>query len=338
VKERPLLQLAALVVVIAGMRAAADLLVQFLIAAFLAVICAAPVFWLERRRVPRGLAALLVVGALLGFLITMGGLIAASLRDFSDNLPTYQQRLGEQQQAVFSALERIGVELPKEGLMSHLDGGKVMALAASLLKGLGGGITHGAVTLFFVIFILVEAGSFPVKLHAALGDAQPHLAKFHALAGSIRRYLAIKTWISLASGVVIFVWVWLFGLNYALLWGLLAFLLSYIPTVGAIIASVPAILLALVELGFGKAAVLAAGIVAFNLILGKAIEPRFMGHGLGLSPLAVLVSLFGWGWVLGPVGLFLSVPLTLTLKIILESDPQTHWLAVLLGPEAEAKA
>ena len=120
----------------------------------------------------------------------------------------------------------------------------------------------------------------------------------------------------------------LIGVDYHVLWGLLAFLLNFIPTFGSILAAVPPVLLAIVQLGFGEALMTAALYVAVNVIVGSILEPRFMGKGLDLSSLVVFLSLVFWGWILGPVGMLLSVPLTIMLKIALESSPDTHWAAV----------
>jgi predicted PurR-regulated permease PerM len=142
---------------------------------------------------------------------------------------------------------------------------------------------------------------------------------------------------SLATGIAVFILLVVVGVNYAVLWGLLAFFLNYVPNIGSIIAAIPAVLLALIQLGFVESVIVAAGFVIINLLVGNVIEPRFMGRGLGLSTLVVFLSLIFWGWVLGPVGMLLSVPLTMTAKIALDSREETRWIATLLGPEISAK-
>jgi len=148
--------------------------------------------------------------------------------------------------------------------------------------------------------------------------------------------MSLKTWISLATGAVIATWLTLLGVEYPLLWGLLAFLLNYVPNIGSIIAAVPAIMMAFIQLGIGSALATAAGYLVVNIAVGSIIEPRVMGRGMGLSTLVVFLSLLFWGWALGPVGMVLSVPLTMILKIALESRDDTRWFAVLLGPEIPA--
>ena len=127
-------------------------------------------------------------------------------------------------------------------------------------------------------------------------------------------------------------------MDYAIIWALIAFLLNFIPNIGSILAAFPAILFALVQLGAGGAFWTMIIFVAVNMIVGNIVEPKVMGKGLGLSTYVVFFSLIFWGFVLGIVGMFLSVPLTMAIKIMLEQDVKTKWIAIALGTEAEAKA
>ncbi len=147
--------------------------------------------------------------------------------------------------------------------------------------------------------------------------------------------MGIKTIISMITGFIIGIAMWLIGVDYPVLWGVLAFMLNFVPGIGSIIAAVPAILLALVQLGFSTAMLVAGVFLVVNIVIGSFIEPRYMGKGLGLSKLVVFSSLIFWGWVLGPVGMLLSVPLTITIKLALDSKPETQWLGHLLGPVSE---
>jgi predicted PurR-regulated permease PerM len=157
------------------------------------------------------------------------------------------------------------------------------------------------------------------------------MKSFDNFTGTINRYMVIKTWMSLGTGVLVTIWLAILRVDYPVLWGLLAFMFNYVPNIGSIIAAVPAILLAFIQLGTTTAILAALGYIAFNVIIGNVIEPRFMGRGLGLSTLVVFLSLIFWGWVLGPVGMVLSIPLTMTMKIGLSSKEETRWISTLLG-------
>jgi predicted PurR-regulated permease PerM len=181
-------------------------------------------------------------------------------------------------------------------------------------------------------FILLEAAGLPEKLQAAFGWEKEHMTRLSKARQEVQRYLGIKTLISTVTGVVIFLWVWLLGVDFPVVWGLLAFFLNYIPNLGSILAALPAVLLAGIELGLGRALLVALGYVTVNLVLGNFVDPYLMGRRLGLSTLVVFLSLLFWGWVWGPVGMLLSVPLTMMLKIVLENTRDFRWLAHLLGP------
>jgi AI-2 transport protein TqsA len=163
-----------------------------------------------------------------------------------------------------------------------------------------------------------------------MGQQDADLSRFARITLEVQRFLGIKTLTSLATGTLIGVWTWAMGLDFPLLWGLIAFLFNYIPSIGSIIAAVPAIAVALLQFGVSRAILVALGFLAVNITIGNLIEPNVMGRRLGLSPLVVVLSLLFWGWVLGPVGMFLSVPLTVIVKIMLENTDDFRWLAVLL--------
>ncbi|BCR06835.1 membrane protein [Desulfuromonas versatilis] len=335
---RILLSAAAFVVVVAGMRAAQSMLVPFLLAAFLAVICSPPVFWLQRRRVPAPLAVTLVVLGILAVELVVAALVGTSVDDFYRNLPSYQARLKQEAATLIGWLGRLGIEPPDRSLAEQIDPGAAMRLVANMLSGLGGVLANTFLILLTVIFMLLEAAGFSAKLRAAFGDGPRIFASLGRFVEGLKRYLAIKTWVSLGTGAAVAGLLAILGIDFPILWGLLAFLLNYVPNIGSIIAAVPPVLLGYIQFGAGRALLAAAGFLLANVVFGNVIEPRFMGKGLGLSTLVVFVSLIFWGWVLGPVGMLLSVPLTMSVKIALETGEDTRWLAVLLGAPGEAHA
>jgi len=181
-----------------------------------------------------------------------------------------------------------------------------------------------------VLFILIEASGFPGKLQAAFPNPEKTLGHFKAMTASVNQYMGVKAIFSLATGTLVWLLLALIGVDFAPTWGLLAFLLNFIPNIGSIIAAVPAILLALIQLGWPSALLTMLGYLVVNITIGNFLEPRFMGRRLGLSTLVVFLSLLFWGWVLGPIGMVLSVPLTMIVKIALAANEGTRWVAVLL--------
>jgi AI-2 transport protein TqsA len=325
----------AFVLVVAGIQAASSLVTPFLLAGFISVLAAPPLFYLERRGAPTWVA-LLVVSAIV---IAIGSLVVAvisgSLGAFTSNLPEYQDKLKGQTLELIAWLETLGVDVPREALTTYLDAGKAMKMAGALLSGLGDMLANAFLILLTVVFMLLEASNLPAKLRASLKTPDSSMERLQNVLDNINRYMILKTVMSLLTGGLVWLWLLYLGLDYPALWALVAFLFNYVPTVGSIVAAVPAVLLAVVQLGPQSAFFVAIGYLAVNTIVGSVLEPRYMGKGLGLSALVVFVSLVFWGWVLGPVGMFLSVPLTMALKIALDANPQTRPIAIILGPEID---
>ena len=330
--------LAAVVVVIAGMKAATVILVPFLLAIFIAVISAPALFWLQHRGIPTFFALVIVISAVVVVGLFMTDVVGTSLRSFSQALPDYQRRLHSELVTYAAWLEERGVDVPEKPLFETFNPGAAMRLANNLLSALGSVLANAFLILFTTIFILLEASTFRRKLRTIATDPTTSFTPLYAMIASVKRYMAVKIWISLATGAAIATWLAILGIDFPLLWGLLAFLLNFVPSIGSIIAAVPAVLLALIQLGFGPALMVALGYLVVNFVVGSLIEPKVMGRSVGLSALVVFLSLVFWGWVLGPVGMLLSVPLTMTVKIALDSHPDTRWIATLLGSEADAAA
>tara|TARA_R110000744_G_scaffold67223_2_gene137131 strand:- start:8130 stop:9227 length:1098 start_codon:yes stop_codon:yes gene_type:complete len=331
-----LLILASLVIVLAGIKAASTIVVPFLLSIFIAMSCSPIINWANQYKIPRAVSVVLVILLIVVFGFMLAGLVGQSMNDFSDNLPKYRKQLVAQFAWAIGRLNDFNIQINKDQLLSYLDPGAAMNMATSLLTSLGGVLTNFLLILLIVVFMLFEAESFPRKIHIALDDPNMKMRQIDKFLLSVKNYLAIKTLVSLATGLIIGLWLYVLGVDHYLLWAMLAFLLNYIPNIGSILAAIPAVLLALVQLGPGVAGLTALGFVVTNTVMGNIIEPRYMGRGLGLSTLVVFLSLIFWGWLLGTVGMLLSVPLTMIVKIGLESGRDTRWIALLLasdGPE-----
>ncbi len=329
-----LLYSAAFVIVVAGMKAAESLLVPFLLSVFIAVICSPPLAWMHKRGVPYLIALLVIIGMVVIFGLLIGAVVGASVNSFSEDLPEYQNKLRLLSGTFFTWLSGWGVDFQGSNLKDSFNPSTAMSMVGATLASLGNVMGNAFMILLTVIFILAEESVFYDKLKAASGNAGKTMAAVQRFTRSVNRYMALKTALSLLTGMLIMIWLMILGVDYAVLWGLVAFLLNFVPTLGSIIAAVPAVLLAIIQLGTGHALLTAAGYLFVNVVVGNILEPRFMGKGLDLSALVVFLSLVFWGWVLGPVGMLLSVPLTMTLKIAFESFDETRWVAVVLGSGA----
>ena len=333
--SRVLIVSASLVVVVAGMKAAAPLLVPFLLSAFIAVISFPLMSKLQQSGLPKGISLTLVMllVILVGFALSV--LVGSSITDFSHSVPMYQKRITEEWAYVLLWLSNHGLSVA-DAVKDAINPSAAVNLLSTILKGFGNVLTNSFLIILMVIFILLEAAGLTQKFvnlndAASLDDTADEKVFSQVFVEKLRNYMSLKTIISMITGLIIGVALWLIGVDYPVLWGVLAFMLNFVPNIGSIIAAVPAVLLTVVQLGFISALFVAAVYVAVNIIIGSFIEPKYMGKELGLSTLVVFVSLVFWGWVLGPVGMLLSVPLTITVKLALDSKPETQWLGHLLG-------
>ena len=328
---------AALVIIIWGINQAEPVLASFLVAVFLSIIGTPPVLWLERKRVPSLVAVLIVVAGMIMIMLMIGVVVGTAINGFSAALPSYQTRLREQVSALNALLTSHRIRGIDKVLLGYFKPEEVMKLTAGMLAGFGSALSNIVLILLTVTFILFEASSFPIKLRSVLGDPKEAFPQFTRFVDDIKRYMVIKTLISLATGVLIGIWLYILGVDFPILWGFLAFLLHYVPNIGFIIAAVPAVLLTLIQLGAGTAALAAAGYLVVDLMLGNLFETKLMGRRLGLSTLVVFLSLIFWGSLLGLIGMVLSVPFTMALKFACENSESTRWIAVLLSHELSVK-
>jgi AI-2 transport protein TqsA len=323
--------IASAIVIIAGLRAAQTIVAPLMVSIFVAITLSPVVLWLTRHRIPSIVSVLIVVVGIGVIGVGTGILIGTSVNLFTKNLPFYELRLKSEAAALLHFADKLGIAIPEKGILGMIDPGAALSFAANLLRGFGNLLAKAFLILLIAVFMLLEVSEIPSRLRKAFGRPEAEFGWFGHFTENLRRYLAIKTWVSLATGLCVAGWLWILGVDFPLLWGLLAFLLNYIPNIGSIIAAVPPFLLSIIQMGWGSSLLLAIGYLAINVIFGTIVEPRFLGRGLGLSTLIVFLSLLFWGWVLGTIGLFLSVPLTMTAIIALKSKPETQWIPVILG-------
>ena len=341
---RLLLVAACVVVLVAGLRAASSILIPFLVAIFIAAISLPLLTWLQRR-LPMIVAVLgtilmdLLVLALVGYLVgSTANQVAGEMGEIQSTLTMWIEDGGEwlEERGVPVGSWLAGDDSLSRALFSRFEPGFLVDFVNRTLRTTTAALSSFLVISLIVIFTLFEAATFGPKVRAAFGSAGAE-ARFARAMHEIQHYMGIKTVISLATGLLIGIWVGVMGVEFAVFWGLVAFVLNFIPNLGSIIAAVPTTLLAMVQIGVGRALLVALGYLVVNMVIGNFIEPPLLGRRLGLSTLVVVLSLVFWGWVWGPVGMLLSVPLTMVVKILLENTEEFRWVAVLLGDSREAE-
>jgi AI-2 transport protein TqsA len=329
-----LVRAAALVVTLGGLKLATPLVVPLLLAAFLAIVTVPLVFWLIRHGVHRYVAVCLGVLADIAFFGAMALLAASGLNAFISSLPRYQERVAVLRNEASSWLAHHGLpdlgDLLPSGLRDDEIGGLFRTFGFETVK-----VTLALImVLMIVAFILVEILGVEDKLRHIFKHPEIGIEQFRRAAAHVQRYIVVKTGANLLTGALVWLWLAAFRVDFALLWGVSAFMLSYVPTVGSLLVGAPVLAVTLLQYGFGTTVVVGLGYVLINTAIAALVEPRVFGQALGLSPLVVFVSMVCWGWLWGPVGAVLSVPLTVVVKISLAYVEGYEWLSRMLGPAA----
>ncbi|MGK7312983.1 MAG: AI-2E family transporter [Candidatus Longimicrobiales bacterium M2_2A_002] len=328
---RFLLAAGGVIIVAAAAKFAQVVIVPFLVALLLAAVMRPAIVWCDERGIPQWVAipGMLVVTA--AILVGIGTILTETARQLQAELPAYVDRFESLTQGLLTWLHDHGVMIPEASFQGVLDADQFMDFAGGALRGFANVMSTTFLVIILTVFLLIEARGFDDKLKAIWPKAAQRLHTTGVVT-EIQRYLGLKTALSLATGALITLWLWWIGLDFPLFWGLIAFLFNYVPTLGSIIAAIPALLLALVQLDLGGTLMVGAGYMVVNTVIGNFIDPNVLGRGLSLSPLVVILSILFWGWLLGVVGLLLAPVLTMVLRITAENVSGLQWLAVLLGP------
>jgi predicted PurR-regulated permease PerM len=341
---RMLLALACLIVVLAGMKAAAGFLVPIAFAFFLSILSYPLTRWLVRLHLPRTLALGLTIALNIA---VVAGLIYSAISligSFQQELPRYLSAVERQINQAAAWMQEQGVEgavataqrmFDWGGLIRYLTQQDVMTAIGSML-----GSTFGTVAAVFasmvivfitMIFILMEAHGTNQRILAVQLAGGPDLTTLLQSVTDIQKYLGIKTLISFLTGLLAGICCMLFGLKYPLLWAILAFVFNFVPAVGSSLASFPAIIEALVQNGWGSALGMALSYGLINFSLDNFVQPTLLGRRFGISSLVVILSVIFWGWLWGPVGMFLAVPLTMVIKVLLDNSEEFRWISVAMS-------
>lgn len=335
--SRYLLTAAGVIVVLAGLKAGQPLLVPLVLSVFLAVLAAPIVLWMQRHRVPTIVSVPLVVLGVVAVLAAVGGFVGSSVNAFVAALPRYQTDLEDVVGGSARWLTAHGIDLSSRRMHTLFKPSAVVSVIGGTLTQLAAALSNALLVILTMAFILFEVTALPRKIRTAMGDPEADLSRFSKVTTEVQNYIVIKTYVSAATGFLVWLLLVILGVDFAALWGLIAFLLNYVPNLGSIVAAVPPVLLATVQFGFGRAMIVAAGFFAINMMIGNIVEPSLLGRRLGLSTLVVFLSLIFWGWLWGPAGMLLSVPLMMVVKISLDNNAEWRWLAILMDPAMESE-
>lgn len=339
-----LVGLAVLLTII--MRSLAVILKPFFIAVFISYLIYPGVTYLAKRKVPKFLAYILVFFFIFGILYILGALISVNITDFIDRIPEYEMKFrnlliqaGEFIQK-YSILQRLGLEekisLTEFDIFQYISVSRLTGYLGTSIGSFFDILGNLLVVLFFMIFILMEIERFPARIEYAYGErAEKAFQVTEAINSSVRKYLGVKTLVSLGTGGLYALILGVAGVDFWILWGFLGFILNYIPYIGSYIATIFPTVLALIQFGPLVAVVLLALMLTVQTIMGSIVEPKVLGRELNLSPILVLIALAFWGWVWGFVGMFLSIPITASLKIIMDHVEETRVVARLMSDVRE---
>jgi predicted PurR-regulated permease PerM len=335
--NHPIVLFAAGFVVIAGLRYAAPIINPVLMAVFVSIIIYQPIDWMIKKKVNRSLSILIVMVSLGAIIFGFSVVINQSLKKFTFNLPVYKEKLSAVITQLIEWVNGFGMSLHPDDVLSKFGGGNVFGYATNFLASLGGVMGQIVLLILVVAFVIGESTSFPIKLAAILKKPDQSMTNLGLITKNVRNYLGMKTITGSVAGILVALLLIILDIPYAVIWGLLVFIFRFIPNIGSTISAIPIMLFVLIQDGISGVLYAGIGYGAINFIVGQIVEPKFLAKGMDLSTLVVFLSLVFWGWIFGDIGMLLSVPITMAIKISLGSRKSTQWIAILLGSEKNAR-
>jgi AI-2 transport protein TqsA len=329
---RVMLGLAAVVVVFVGMRLAAPILNPILFALVLSLLFSPIYAWLRRHRIPTPLALIIMLVGLTFLFVGIFLIMGVSIARFSGDIASYAGKLNVQVGNVQDLARSAGLSD-----INIRDAVKPSALAGaigSVLGGVADFLSNLFLILVIVLFFLAEGPAMMNRLRSSAGSDHPQVERLTVFGRNVVRQLGLRAIVNLATGAGVVVLMFVLGVDFPLMWGILTFFLSFIPWIGLPLAVAPAVVLALAEHGIDRALLVIAGVIVINILAENALSPMLMGRGLSLSPTILFIGFIFWAWLLGGPGAFLAAPLTIFAVLMLETFPETRWLAAVMGMSA----
>ena len=325
---RVMLFLAATIVVLAGMRLGAPVLTPTLFAVVLSLLFSPIYSWLKQHGLPAPLALLVMLVGLSVLFVALFGFLSVSIGRFTGRLAFYTTQLDIRTDEIQRLLEGLGIS--NLDLRDVVNADAIVGALGSVLSSLGGFLSDLFLILMLTLFLLGEGPAMMDRLRAGVAADNLQLARLTVVGRSVRRQLGLRAITNLVIGAGITLLFWLLGVDFPLLWGVLAFFLSFVPYIGLPIAAAPGVLLASAEFGLARAVLVILGVIVINQLAEYGLDPFLLSRGLKLSPAVVFLSFTLWAWLFGAPGAFLAMPITLLLAAMFDTFPETRWLASLM--------
>ncbi|MDF1812150.1 MAG: AI-2E family transporter [Verrucomicrobiales bacterium] len=353
-----LLSLACVVVIIAGLKLSAEICVPIAMGLFLGVLSLPLLNFLNKRcKLPRPLAVLFTVFFVFLALAIMGFVVSGVIPEFQERGLEYAEQLKKQASQYSEAIDRQLEKLESLGTMfgidpdangrsvptfrdlfnRYWDSQRVVALIGqtAVVERFTSLASKSFFVLILMIFVLAESERFANKIKDVIRERGPDLRRFQNSSRDIQNYLLLKTTVSLLTGLLAWMTCAIMDVEFPLLWGLVAFVLNFIPVIGSIMAAFPPVALALILQGFWPAVIVLMAYLLINTVIGNFLEPKLLGDSFGISTIVVILSVLVWGFMWGPAGMFLAVPLTMIVKVMLDNTPELRWLSVMISSGRE---
>jgi predicted PurR-regulated permease PerM len=314
---------------------AADLLAPFLISVSFAIVLSPLLNYLQTKHIPKILSLVILIILSAIPILLIGGYIGSEVQDFASNIHTFKAQFESTLGKVVQSLENIGITLNQEDIKAIVDKSNISGIIKNLASQTSTQFSNIFLILFTVAFMLMESQFMYQKLEKILLKSKINLEDGMQIITKINTYFIIKVKTSMVTALWVFAVLWYYDIPYFYMWASLAFFLNFIPVVGSIFAAVPPIIFAMMDQGMITATWVALWYVTINMVIGNILEPRIMGKGLGLSALVIFLSMTLWGWVLGPTGMILSVPLTMAMQFLFAQYKETEWIALILSDYGE---
>lgn len=328
--------IAYMIIIVASLKLGSALILPFLIAFFIFIVFLPLINRLNSFSMPNIISSLIVFSMIVVIIFSLTAFIVSFSNDLLKNIPLYQEKFHQLSPQIITFVEQFNISLKWSHILSLIEPAKVINQITIFFKGMGNIILNLFLILFLVMLLLLESPMISKKVFY-LAKTKQQKEKLKLFLKSINRYFILKTFTSALTGLCIWIMLLYFNLEYALIFAILAFLLNFIPSIGSYIASVPPIFISMLQLNMLDTIMIAIGYLIINNLIGSFIEPKIMGKDLGLSTFVVFTSMVLWGWIFGPSGMFLAVPLTIAIKIASQNTQKYQWLSILLSDTIKEK-